>query len=102
MATQILNRRSRRRVRPVESDSSNSRGADLIISLRPTCPGCGESLELLQPDMSRYQAILGSCSQCPAWYLIDMESGKIVDLHLCEHLLSEEFVTIPAKTSVSR
>ena len=101
MVTQIQNRRSGRRGRPVEGASSGSRGAELMITLRPTCPGCGESLELLQPDLSRYEAILGSCSRCPAWFLIDMDSGNLIDLHLCEHLLSEGNVPIPAHPSMS-
>jgi hypothetical protein len=35
------------------------------------CPGCHESMEVLQPEPGRPGRLLGTCPSCSAWYLID-------------------------------
>src|SRR5262249_41236258 len=42
---------------------------------RAGCPGCGSPLELHQPDPERPGRLLGPCSGCGTWSLLDVVSG---------------------------
>jgi hypothetical protein len=35
------------------------------------CLGCGEPLELHQPDAEEPQQFVGTCGRCGRWYLLD-------------------------------
>jgi hypothetical protein len=37
------------------------------------CPQCDLSLELHQPDFENPSRLLGICSHCRAWYIIDVD-----------------------------
>jgi hypothetical protein len=34
----------------------------------------------------RCETLLGSCPDCPAWFLVDLGTGKVIDLHVSQHL----------------
>jgi hypothetical protein len=44
------------------------------------CPCCGEALDLMQPDPRHGELLLGVCTGCPSWTLIDARDGSVVDL----------------------
>jgi hypothetical protein len=44
------------------------------------CPQCHQELDLMQPDSNLSEALLGVCTGCPAWYLIDAQNGTVSDL----------------------
>lgn len=39
---------------------------------RPICWGCDNALELHQPDKTMPDRLLGVCSQCSDWYVIQL------------------------------
>lgn len=43
-----------------------------------TCSRCGSSLRLHQPDEQLADRLVGTCSECLAWYLIDAGAGLMV------------------------
>lgn len=88
MATRALNGHGARGSSPHIHRRATHDDLGPMPPLQPICPGCGGVLELLQPDTTRGDALLGSCPCCPAWYFIDLGSGEIVDLHLGSLLLS--------------
>jgi hypothetical protein len=44
------------------------------------CPGCQSPLRLHQPDEQWPERLLGTCSQCHAWFLIDAAAEVMVRL----------------------
>ncbi len=54
--------------------------------VNPRCPPCQGALGLSQPDMNRGDALLGVCTGCPTWFLIEGQSGAMTDLCLSDWL----------------
>jgi hypothetical protein len=48
------------------------------------CACCQEPLERHQPDPGQPDRQLGTCTQCPAWFLIDARKGVMYLLPACE------------------
>jgi hypothetical protein len=44
------------------------------------CPGCGDTLEIHQPDPRKPDRLLGTCCSCGAWFLIDAAADLIARL----------------------
>ncbi len=50
-------------------------------NIYPSCPHCGDLLDLVQPDLDRDTLILLVCTRCPAWFLCNSgPTGKLNDL----------------------
>jgi hypothetical protein len=45
-----------------------------------SCPACGDDLAIHQPDEQQPGRLLGTCSSCLAWYLIDAAAAVMVRL----------------------
>ncbi len=71
------------------------KGCDPAGPLETRCPRCKTTMELVQPDQKRSEAILGVCTGCPAWYLIDMQKGTITDLGLSDRLSTPSLLAFP-------
>lgn len=67
---------------------------DPPMPLESCCPRCNGQLELVQPDVKRSDALLGVCSRCPAWFLIDACSGAVIDLDLADRLSSSSLTAM--------
>jgi hypothetical protein len=49
------------------------------------CPRCGSPLILHQPDVNTADVMLGICSDCQGWYLLDAIAGLMAKLpHLAD------------------
>ncbi len=62
--------------------------------LETCCPRCQGELELVQPDVQRSDALLGVCTKCPAWFLIDGRAGTMTDLGLADRLSSSSLLAM--------
>jgi hypothetical protein len=51
----------------------------------PPCPGCGGSLDLIQPRPDDPAHLLGCCTACPLWFLVvvDVERDGLVATAVC-------------------
>lgn len=47
--------------------------ARIVLQLPCYCLGCDEELDLQQPDQDDPDRLLGICSRCHTWYLVDAE-----------------------------
>ena len=45
-----------------------------------SCTGCGEVLDLHQPDVEQPDRLLGICPECRTWFLIDHEAHMMLAL----------------------
>ena len=64
------------------------------MPLETCCPRCQRELELFQPDLTRSDALLGVCDQCPAWFLIDGRDGTMTDLGLVDRLCASSLLAM--------
>lgn len=44
------------------------------------CSSCDEELDIHQPDLNRPDRLLGTCTCCGTWYLIDDEARVMLAL----------------------
>lgn len=45
-----------------------------------TCPVCRKSLVLHQPDQNQPSRLLGTCTRCQVWVLIDVDERGVMTL----------------------
>jgi len=62
--------------------------------LKSCCPRCKARLDIVQPDLNRGHALLGVCTRCPEWFLIDGRHGTLSDLSLAERLCASSLVAM--------
>ncbi len=55
--------------------------------MRACCPSCQEHLAVHQPDVERPERLLGACSECRVWYLIDARAAVMARLPHWDALL---------------
>ena len=65
-----------------------------LLPLETCCPRCQGELDLVQPDLTRGDALLGVCAKCPAWFLIDGRDGTMTDLGLADRLCTSSLITM--------
>ena len=65
-----------------------------LLPLETCCPRCQGELELVQPDLTRGNALLGVCAKCPAWFLIDVRDGTMTDLGLADRLCTSSLLAM--------
>ena len=80
--------------RPRKPFSRSLEKPDSPKHFEPYCPQCHGGLDLHQPDPNRSDALLGVCTACPAWYLIDGNSGTLTDIGLSDRLCTLSLLVI--------
>ena len=73
---------------------NRTRNASHRCLLNRAVPAVKGKLELVQPDLKRGDALLGVCSMCPAWFLIDGRDGAMIDLGLADRLSTSSLLAM--------
>ena len=50
------------------------------------CTQCNEPLQLHQPDQARPERLLGTCTDCGAWFLVDITEQAMVPVPTVQEL----------------
>ncbi len=63
---------------PVSKRTVELTSYSLVMPFEWICPGCGQSLEIHQPDPANPDRLLAACTSCTAWHVVDLAAGMMM------------------------